>query len=99
MKTRYSDWVREHEGVSGYGWVKYRWVHFGTTKVWHFWELEKFRKFIAEHANQFMWAMIFSAADGAFYYDGNCWRPSSGARLSFSRDKAAGKVLGLAKTS
>ena len=92
MSTRYSDWVRAHESESGYCWVKYRLSSLGTIKKWRFWELERFRKFVSEHDDDFMWAMTFSPVDGAFYYVDGKWRKSSGARLAFSRDKAAGKV-------
>ena len=92
MTTRYTDWVRAHESESGYGWVKYRLHRFGTSKFWLFWNLGKFRDFVAENADQFVWAMTFSIADGAFYYSDGEWRSSSGARLAFARDKSAGKV-------
>lgn len=94
MSTRYSDWVRAHESESGYGWVKYRLHRFGTSKFWRFWNLNKFRDFIADNSDHFMWAMTFSFADGSFYYFNGVWRPSSGARLAFFRDFANGKVDG-----
>ena len=93
-EKRYTEWIKEHRNDSGYGWVKYRLHSSGTTKVWHFWELAKFRKFIAEHAGKFMWAMIVSYTDGAFYFFDGLWRKSSGARLMFFRDKVKGKVVG-----
>lgn len=92
MSTRYSDWIRENESKSGYGWVKYRLCSSGTVKTWRFWELENFRKVVAENTDNFMWAMTFSNADGAFYYRNGKWHRSSGARLAFLRDESTGKV-------
>lgn len=97
METRYDDFIREHEKQAGYGWGKYRWYNGGTTNIWNFYELEKFKKQIADNGDKFVWAMAHSFVDGSFYFDSKGWRRSSGARLAFSRDKAAGKVKGYPK--
>ena len=95
MGNCYYDFIRKHATESGYGWGKYRWYNGGTTNIWNFYNLEKFKKLIADNADKFVWAMIYSVADGAFYFGGGQeWRKSSGARLAFNRDKAAGRVKG-----
>ena len=92
VSTWYGDWIKEHEAETGYGWAKYRLSRTGTTRNWLFGELRKFRAIVEQNADDFMWAMTFSIADGAFYFNEGKWRKSSGARLAFFRDKAAGKV-------